>query len=160
MLFSPDRVDHFGAKDLTVRSNQRKPLDQRGGPDNAIRWIFGISCWKADASLQLPSWLCPTAWQDQTSAKAQHARRAKSLEMAPFTSRQRGGDHIACDRDLPAKKAENIIDLWPGRDELRHRLAMFSDHDGFVLGLNFVHDCKTICLEGTRRHLLHPETPL
>src|SRR5713101_219023 len=24
MLFSPDRVDHFGAKDLTVRSNQRK----------------------------------------------------------------------------------------------------------------------------------------
>ena len=33
--------------DLTVRCNQRKPLDQCGGPDNAIRWIFGISCWKS-----------------------------------------------------------------------------------------------------------------
>jgi hypothetical protein len=29
-----------------------------------------------------------------------------------------------------------------------------------VLGLDFVHDRKAICLEGTRRHLLHTETPL
>jgi hypothetical protein len=29
-----------------------------------------------------------------------------------------------------------------------------------VLGLNVVHDCKTMCLEDTRCHLLHPETPL
>jgi hypothetical protein len=44
---SPDRVNDFGAMDLSVRSNQREPLDQRGSADNAIRWIVGIICWKS-----------------------------------------------------------------------------------------------------------------
>jgi hypothetical protein len=44
---SPDLVNDLGAMDLLVRSNQREPLDQRGSSDNAIRWIFGISCWKS-----------------------------------------------------------------------------------------------------------------
>jgi hypothetical protein len=43
---SPDRVNQLGAADFTVRGNQGEPLDERGGSDNAIRWIFGISCWK------------------------------------------------------------------------------------------------------------------
>ena len=46
-LFSPDRLNHSGAMDLTVRCKQGEPLDQCGGPDNAIRWISGISCWKS-----------------------------------------------------------------------------------------------------------------
>jgi len=43
MFFSPDGMDHFGALDLTVRGNQRNPLDKRGGSDNTVRSIFGIS---------------------------------------------------------------------------------------------------------------------
>jgi hypothetical protein len=43
----PDRVNEFGATDFTVRGNQRKAFDKRGGPDNAICRVFGISSRKS-----------------------------------------------------------------------------------------------------------------
>lgn len=33
--------------DVSVRCNQGEPLNQRGGSDNAIRQVFGISLWKS-----------------------------------------------------------------------------------------------------------------
>jgi hypothetical protein len=40
---SPDGLNYLGATDFTIRGNQRKPLDERCGSDDAVRWIFGIS---------------------------------------------------------------------------------------------------------------------
>lgn len=42
----PDGGNQFGATDFAVRRNQGESFDERGGSDYAIRWIFGISCWK------------------------------------------------------------------------------------------------------------------
>jgi hypothetical protein len=71
--------------------------------------------------------------------------------------RQGGRNDIADDRNLPAKKPKNIILLWLDRDELRDRFAVLRDHNRLALGLNLVHDRKTIGLEGTRSHLPHLE---
>ena len=42
VFFSPNCGNKFGATDFTVSGDQRKPLDECGGSNDAISWIFGI----------------------------------------------------------------------------------------------------------------------
>jgi hypothetical protein len=69
--------------------------------------------------------------------------------------RKGGRDDVLCDDKLASEEIVDFVRVCVDGDQLGHRLAAFSDHDGFALGLNLVHHCKTICLKGARCHLLH-----
>lgn len=91
----------------------------------------------------------------QRPAKRQHGCQQESFEFAPVFGRKRRRNHIARNRTFAFQKIVDFARGFVDRNKLRYRLAMFSDYNRLALGLNLVHDGKTICFEGARCHLFH-----
>src|SRR5580700_5237443 len=88
-------------------------------------------------------------------ARPPRAYRQESFEVAPLFGRDRGCNDVSCDGAFPFEEIVDLVRFGVDWDELRHWLAVLGDHDSFVRRLDLIHDRKTVCLEGTCRHLLH-----
>src|SRR5712692_2845499 len=95
----------------------------------------------------------------QAPARRQHAYRQESPEFPPVFRRNRRGNDITCNSALASEKIVDVVCAFLDRDKLHYWFAMFCDHHGLALSLNFIHDRKTMDLKRTCSHFLHWEPP-
>src|ERR1035437_1234278 len=113
----------------------------------------------SDASQQ---WAALRFWRGefgQAPARRQHAYRQESPELPPLFMRNRRGNDITCNRTLAGEKIVDVVCVFLDRDKLHYWFAMFCDHHGLTLSLNFIHDRKTMDLKRTGSHFLHSKAP-